>query len=80
MRSRGQTLLILLLIAFAGTTDARDRMTKEVGPVEGQVTTYGTDAVVADYNSGLIVLYGHSCSDRIFVDGLESPGAVFASE
>ena len=39
-----------------------------------------TDAVVADYNSGLIVLYGHSCSDRIFADGLESPGAVFASE
>jgi hypothetical protein len=42
-----------------------------VGDINGDGCT---DAVVADYNNGLVVLYGHSCSDHIFADGLESAG------
>jgi len=30
-----------------------------------------TDAVIADYNNGLIVLYGHDCSDDIFASNFE---------
>lgn len=30
-----------------------------------------TDAVIADYNNGLILLYGHDCSDEIFGSNFE---------
>lgn len=30
-----------------------------------------SDAAIADYNSGLVVLYGHDCADILFSDGFE---------